>query len=37
MFIFSGSETDGGDGEDYEVDNKEIHQKVPLLINEADA
>jgi superfamily I DNA and/or RNA helicase len=35
--IFSGSETDGGDGDDYEVDDKEVHQKVPLLINEADA
>jgi len=36
--IFSGSEdTDGAGSEEYEVDDKEISAKVPLLLNQADA
>jgi len=36
--IFSGSEdSDGSGSEEYEVDDKEISEKVPLLLNQADA
>ena len=36
--IFSGSEdSDGSGSEEYEVDDKEISGKVPLLLNQADA
>jgi len=36
--IFSGSEeSDGAGAEEYEVDDKEISSKVPLLLNQADA
>ena len=36
--IFSGSDHDGeSENEDYEVDNKEISTKVPILINSSDA
>tara|TARA_B100001248_G_scaffold73123_1_gene52030 strand:+ start:271 stop:4791 length:4521 start_codon:yes stop_codon:yes gene_type:complete len=36
--IFSGSEaSDGAEAEEYDVDEKEISSKVPLLLNQADA
>ena len=36
--IFSGSEaSDGAGAEEYDVDEKEISSKVPLLLNQADA
>ena len=36
--IFSGSgESSGAEAEEYDVDDKKISSKVPLLLNQADA